>query len=324
MEYREDLLRKLELAFRIVRKQLIKAREYQKKYYDKKAKLQGFTIGDKEYLHNTANKIGISPKLTKLNWKGPFRVLEKKSDLTYRIRHCATLREEVVNVNRLKLAVERILPTLGEYDPKGEKEETTVKGNGESWVEEDREEETLTDSGGVESGSLSLDGSREVEGQGTVELAGERLEFSSPDTIVSPRKPQRTVDRAIAILDKALQGVPCEERDKTLNLLEWDWQEEVGQTPEPQMEQEGQGMGNVRRQKQRRKKEIKVRRKQEKRSRMGPGTQWKQNRKRWRRRKEITRWKEKISEDEVPPVQKRTRGGGRVIRRPDFFQAGGK
>ena len=30
-----------------------------------------------------------------------------------------------------------------------------------------------------------------------------------------------------------------------------------------------------------------------------------------------------ISEDEVPPVQRRTRGG-RVIRRPDFFQAGGK
>ena len=135
VEYREDLLRKLELAFRIVRKQLIKAREYQKKYYDKKAKLQRFRIGDKVYLHNTANKIGISPKLTKLNWKGPYRVLEKKSDLTYRIRQ-STLREEVVNVNRLKLAVERILPKLGEYDPKGERKETIVKGNGGSWVEE--------------------------------------------------------------------------------------------------------------------------------------------------------------------------------------------
>ena len=30
-----------------------------------------------------------------------------------------------------------------------------------------------------------------------------------------------------------------------------------------------------------------------------------------------------ISEDEVSPVQRRTRGG-RVIRRSDFFQAGGK
>ena len=45
------------------------------------------------------------------------------------------------------------------------------------------------------------------------------------------RKPQRTVDRAIAILDKALQGVPWEERDQTLDLLEWDWQEEERQTP---------------------------------------------------------------------------------------------
>ena len=88
VEYREDLLRKLELVFRIVRKQLIKTREYQNKYYDKKAKLQGFTIGDKVYLHNTANKIGISSKLTKLNWKVPYRVLEKKSDLTYSVQHC--------------------------------------------------------------------------------------------------------------------------------------------------------------------------------------------------------------------------------------------
>jgi hypothetical protein len=76
-----------------------------------------------------------------------------------------------------------------------------------------------------------------------VELTGERLEFSSPDTIVSPRKPQRTVDREIAILDKALQGVPWKERDKTLDLLEWDWQEEVGQTPEPQMEARRAGYG---------------------------------------------------------------------------------
>ena len=55
-------------------------------------------------------------------------------------------------------------------------------------MEEDQEEETITGNGGVESGSVDLDESREVEGQGTVGLTGERIEFSSPNTIVSPRK----------------------------------------------------------------------------------------------------------------------------------------
>ena len=126
--------------------------------------------------------------------------------------------EEVVNVNRLEFAVEQILPTPREYDPKEEREETIVKGNG-SWVEENQEEETIMGNGEVESGSVDLDGIREVVWQGTVTLTWERLEFSSPDTIVSPTKPQRTVVRAIAILNKALKGVPWEERDNTLNLL---------------------------------------------------------------------------------------------------------
>lgn len=53
---------------------------------------------------------------------------------------------------------------------------------------------------------------------------------------MSPRKPQRTVDRALEIIDKVLQGVPWEARDSTLNLLEWDSQDEVEQTTETLIE----------------------------------------------------------------------------------------
>ncbi len=58
-----------------------------------------------------------------------------------------------------------------------------------------------------------------------------------------PKTQQRTVDRAIAILDKALKGVPWEEKDNTLYLLEWNWQEEMGQTTEPQREARRAGYG---------------------------------------------------------------------------------
>ncbi len=66
----------------------------------------------------------------------------------------------MVNVNRLKLAVERVLPTLGEYDPKEGREKTIEKENGGLWVEENHEEETITGHGEMESGSVDLDGSR--------------------------------------------------------------------------------------------------------------------------------------------------------------------
>ena len=172
---------------------------------------------------------------------------------------------------------------------------------------------TLTDCGGVESGSVGLDGSKEVEEQGTVELTGERLEFSSPDTIVSPRKPQRTVDRAIAILDKA--DKEFRGRRRTKRWIYWSriGKRRWGKPRNHKWKREGQGMENVRRRKQRRKEEIELRRKQEKQLRVVPGTQWKwgyrkQNRKR-RRRREITRWKEKYPKTRSHPFRGGQEGG---------------
>ena len=141
-----------------------------------------------------------------------------------------------------------------------------------------------------------------------MELTGERLEFSSPDTIVSPRKPQRTVDRAIAILDKALQGVPWEERDQTLDLLEWDWQEEVGQSPEPQMEARRAGYGECLTPEAT--EERGNRGAEEARETIEDGTGNPVEAEQEEVEEEGNNEMEgEISEDEVPPVQRRTRGG---------------
>jgi spore maturation protein CgeB len=66
-----------------------------------------------------------SQKVTKVNWNGPYRIMEKKTELTYRIRRCSTWKEEVVNINRLKLA-ERIVLTEEERKNKRENESKLI------------------------------------------------------------------------------------------------------------------------------------------------------------------------------------------------------
>ncbi len=119
MKYRERLLSKLEGAFRIVKKQLVAAHEYQKKYYDRKTKYRHFEVGEKVYLQNTACKIGVIPKLTKVHCKGPYRIMEKKSVLNYRIR------QSDLQINPLKLALDWIYSTEGLQKEERERSEIT-------------------------------------------------------------------------------------------------------------------------------------------------------------------------------------------------------
>jgi len=224
VEYRERLLIKLEGAFQIVKNQLVAAHEYQKKYYDKKTKLRHFDIGEKVYLHNTACKIGVSPKLTKTNWKGPYRIMEKKSDLTYRIRHCNTWKEEVVNINRLKLAVERILPTEERQGEKRESDSKLLEKQKNSRRSNDKtkhvsfwDEDTSPERGHRDGEIQSNKGEKEEQKKSLPVDQGREEENK---TMISPSNPRRVVDRAIEILEKALQGMPWEGNNSTEKAMD--------------------------------------------------------------------------------------------------------
>ena len=79
-EYVIDLNDRLQETCRLAQEELIKAREVQKAYYDRKAKLRKFSVGDKclVLLPTVTNKLLAQ-------WKGPYEVQEKINDLNYLI-----------------------------------------------------------------------------------------------------------------------------------------------------------------------------------------------------------------------------------------------
>lgn len=77
-QYVLDLEDRLRETCQLAREELVKAREVQKAYYDKKTKLRKFSGGDEclVLLPTVSNKLLAQ-------WKGPYEVLEKKNDLNY-------------------------------------------------------------------------------------------------------------------------------------------------------------------------------------------------------------------------------------------------
>ena len=73
-----------------------------------------FQVGDKVYLHHPVlTHPSQSGKLAS-QWKGPYYIIEKLSEVNVRLRSChdGVAVPGRIHVNRLKLAVERIVTPL--------------------------------------------------------------------------------------------------------------------------------------------------------------------------------------------------------------------
>lgn len=99
-KYVLDLETKLEETCKLAHEELIKARESQKRHFDKKAKNRTLKVGQKVLLllPTKANKL-------LLHWRGPYPVIAKTSSVNYVIR--IGKKEKTYHVNMLKLFVER-------------------------------------------------------------------------------------------------------------------------------------------------------------------------------------------------------------------------
>jgi hypothetical protein len=95
----KDSLRR---AYQGVRKNNRKSHQVNKGYYDRKAKLRKFAVGDVAYLYSPALKPGQYQKFKK-PWTGPYKVVATLSDLNYTIVNQQG-KESVIRVNRLKMA----------------------------------------------------------------------------------------------------------------------------------------------------------------------------------------------------------------------------
>lgn len=98
--YVSELMIRLNNAFLTIREQLQKCQTKQTAHYNKKTKTKTFELGHLVYLHDAATEIGISKKLTK-PWTGPYRIVEIKGRVNYRIRRLNSRKQVIVHANRL-------------------------------------------------------------------------------------------------------------------------------------------------------------------------------------------------------------------------------
>ena len=70
------------------REYMVEASEKQKRGYDHRTNYNSYNAGDSVFLFGTIRKKGICPKFESL-WTGPWVILEKVSDLIYKIRKTA-------------------------------------------------------------------------------------------------------------------------------------------------------------------------------------------------------------------------------------------
>ena len=98
----KELRQRMEEAHAFVRERLQKVHQHQAHLHGAKAVPISFEIGDLVWLFIPAIPVGTSRKFAKL-WQGPFKVLERLSEVTYRVQDTRqSQRIQVVHVNRLK------------------------------------------------------------------------------------------------------------------------------------------------------------------------------------------------------------------------------
>ena len=99
--YAQRLQDKLHIAHEVVRETLGKCMRSQKKQYDRNVKKVMYSEGAVVWLHKKHREKGRSPKLT-LHWTGPYVIVNKISDVVYRIQRSPRATPLVVHADRLK------------------------------------------------------------------------------------------------------------------------------------------------------------------------------------------------------------------------------
>ena len=101
-KYATSLKRNLKAAYKHVRDQMGHKQDRQKELYDRRVHGKPFEPGDLVWLHCPVVPRGQSRKLHR-PWTGPFQVVRKLSDATYRIHNTRARRQRlVVHFDRLK------------------------------------------------------------------------------------------------------------------------------------------------------------------------------------------------------------------------------
>ena len=100
-EYVAELKYRLKTVHEMARNSFMEAGQKQKLAYDRKVSKHTYKVGDAVWLRSYAKPKGLSRKL-QLRWEGPFKIVGKISDLTYKIQRSRKADFKVIHFNRLK------------------------------------------------------------------------------------------------------------------------------------------------------------------------------------------------------------------------------
>lgn len=100
-EYVVKLQNKLKKVHEMARNSLLEAGQRQKLAYDRRVNKHAYKVGDAVWLRSYIKPKGLARKL-QLRWEGPFKVVGKISDLTYKVQKSRKADFKVVHFNRLK------------------------------------------------------------------------------------------------------------------------------------------------------------------------------------------------------------------------------
>ena len=100
-DYAAELRNRMEDIHTRVTLQTDKNLRRQKKNYDRHTIHEKFSKGQFVWLRNDFRRKGVSPKLTN-RWEGPFKVITRLSDVTYRIQLTPRSKPKIVHFDRLK------------------------------------------------------------------------------------------------------------------------------------------------------------------------------------------------------------------------------
>ena len=100
-DFVENLRTNMQSAHQRAQECLGKNAQRQKRNYDRRAAHRGFKEGQFVWLFNPAKKKGVSPKLM-LRWEGPWLIVSRLSDVTFRIQLRPGSKPRVVHSDRLK------------------------------------------------------------------------------------------------------------------------------------------------------------------------------------------------------------------------------
>ena len=102
-DYVEALQSNLEEAHAHARDHLQRSAEYQKRYYDHRAtEARKYEVGQAVWYFNSQRKKGVCKKLTS-QWRGPYVVVQRINDVTYKIQFSLRTDAFVCHVDTLKL-----------------------------------------------------------------------------------------------------------------------------------------------------------------------------------------------------------------------------